>query len=88
MMPLTASRGSVSSFAMHSGIAGWAAKLRKPRSPTRSFHWVHARYTPVIIRSTKRPGGCCKNLGFRYSHDEFYAPTQQIEPCYLVTTEE
>lgn len=23
-------------------------------------------------------------LGFRYTHDEFYPPTGQIEPCYLL----
>jgi [ribosomal protein S5]-alanine N-acetyltransferase len=25
-----------------------------------------------------------QGLGFRYTHDEFYAPTGQIEPCYLL----
>jgi ribosomal-protein-alanine N-acetyltransferase len=24
------------------------------------------------------------HLGFRYTHDEFYPPTGQIEPCYLL----
>lgn len=24
-------------------------------------------------------------LGFRYTHDEFYPPTQVMEPCYLLT---
>jgi [ribosomal protein S5]-alanine N-acetyltransferase len=27
-------------------------------------------------------------LGFSYTHDEFYSPTQQIEPCYRLTGEE
>jgi ribosomal-protein-alanine N-acetyltransferase len=27
-------------------------------------------------------------LGFRYTHDEFYPPTQQLEPCYLLTRED
>jgi RimJ/RimL family protein N-acetyltransferase len=26
-----------------------------------------------------------QSLGFRYIHDEFYAPTQLMEPCYLLT---
>jgi RimJ/RimL family protein N-acetyltransferase len=25
-------------------------------------------------------------LGFRYSHDEYYPPTQVVEPCYLLST--
>jgi hypothetical protein len=25
-----------------------------------------------------------QGLGFRYTRDEFYAPTGQIEPCYLL----
>jgi len=25
-----------------------------------------------------------EGLGFRYTHDEFYPPTGQIEPCYLL----
>jgi RimJ/RimL family protein N-acetyltransferase len=29
-----------------------------------------------------------QGLGFRYTHDEFYPPTQQIEPCYLLTMAE
>lgn len=26
-------------------------------------------------------------LGFSYTHDEFYAPTNQLEPCYLLRTD-
>ena len=29
-------------------------------------------------------GGVLKRLGFHYTHDEFYPPTGQIEPCYLL----
>lgn len=29
-------------------------------------------------------GGVLTHLGFRYTHDEFYAPTGQVEPCYLL----
>ena len=29
-----------------------------------------------------------EGLGFRYTHDEFYPPTGEIEPCYLLTREE
>lgn len=29
-----------------------------------------------------------RGLGFRYTHEEFYPPTGQIEPCYLLTREE
>lgn len=29
-----------------------------------------------------------QGLGFRYTHDGFYPPTQKIEPCYLLTREE
>jgi RimJ/RimL family protein N-acetyltransferase len=25
-----------------------------------------------------------QQLGFRHTHDEYYAPTQRIEPCYLL----
>jgi RimJ/RimL family protein N-acetyltransferase len=28
--------------------------------------------------------GVLTRLGFRYTHDEFYPPTGQIEPCYLL----
>ena len=27
-------------------------------------------------------------LGFRYTHDEFYPPTRQMEPCYLLGKED
>ena len=27
-------------------------------------------------------------LGFRYTHDEFYPPTGQVEPCYLLQKED
>lgn len=27
-------------------------------------------------------------LGFRYTHDEFYPPTSQLEPCYLLRNED
>jgi ribosomal-protein-alanine N-acetyltransferase len=27
-------------------------------------------------------------LGFRYTHDEFYPPTQLLEPCYLLSRSE
>jgi ribosomal-protein-alanine N-acetyltransferase len=26
-----------------------------------------------------------QSLGFRHTHDEFYPPTQLVEPCYLLT---
>ena len=29
-----------------------------------------------------------ESLGFRYTHDELYPPTGQIEPCYLLTKEQ
>jgi [ribosomal protein S5]-alanine N-acetyltransferase len=29
-----------------------------------------------------------RRLGFHYTHDEFYPPTGQIEPCYLLLREE
>ena len=28
--------------------------------------------------------GVLQRLGFHYTHDEFYAPTGRIEPCYLL----
>ena len=28
--------------------------------------------------------GVLRHVGFRYTHDEFYPPTGQIEPCYLL----
>jgi ribosomal-protein-alanine N-acetyltransferase len=28
--------------------------------------------------------GVLTHLGFHYTHDEFYPPTGQIEPCYLL----
>jgi [ribosomal protein S5]-alanine N-acetyltransferase len=29
-----------------------------------------------------------RHLGFRHTHDEFYPPTQLVEPCYLLTRPE
>jgi RimJ/RimL family protein N-acetyltransferase len=29
-----------------------------------------------------------QSLGFRYTHNEFYPPTQEIEPCYSITRED
>lgn len=29
-----------------------------------------------------------QRLGFRYTHDELYPPTGQMEPCYLLKIEE
>ncbi len=28
------------------------------------------------------------NLGFQYTHDELYAPSGQLEPCYLLTAKQ
>ena len=32
--------------------------------------------------------GVLTSVGFRYTHDEFYPPTGQIEPCYLLSQRE
>jgi ribosomal-protein-alanine N-acetyltransferase len=29
-----------------------------------------------------------QGVGFRYTHDEFYPPTGQVEPCYLARSDE
>jgi ribosomal-protein-alanine N-acetyltransferase len=39
-------------------------------------------------RSNEASKHVLQGLGFRYTHDEFYPPTQQIEPCYLLTMAE
>jgi [ribosomal protein S5]-alanine N-acetyltransferase len=32
--------------------------------------------------------GVLTRLGFHYTHDEFYPPTGQVEPCYLLLRED
>ena len=41
---------------------------------------IFARHHPLNLASKR----FLQYLGFRYTHDEFYPPTQIVEPCYLL----
>jgi len=41
---------------------------------------IYAGHHPLNIASQN----FLRHLGFRYTHDEFYPPTQLVEPCYLL----
>jgi [ribosomal protein S5]-alanine N-acetyltransferase len=42
---------------------------------------LHAGHHPSNVASAR----FLQHLGFRYTHDEFYLPTQLMEPCYLLS---
>jgi beta-lactam-binding protein with PASTA domain len=41
-----------------------------------------------VISESPVARGVLTHLGFHYTHDEFYPPTGQIEPCYLLLQDE
>jgi RimJ/RimL family protein N-acetyltransferase len=41
---------------------------------------IYAGHHPLNVASRN----FLHHLGFRYTHDEFYPPTQLVEPCYLL----
>ena len=48
---------------------------------TLGVHALYAGHHPENQASR----GVLSRLGFRYTHDEFYPPTGQIEPCYKLS---
>ena len=48
---------------------------------TLGIHALYAGHHPENQASR----GVLSRLGFRYTHDEFYPPTGQIEPCYKLS---
>jgi RimJ/RimL family protein N-acetyltransferase len=81
--------GPVYEFGFHLRPAHWrcgyvreaAAVIIADAFETRGARALYAGHHPANEASRRT----LLALGFRYTHDEFYAPTGVVEPCYRLT---